>query len=157
VATLVGTQKDLSSLLEQLIELDYDAVEAYQAAIDRLEDTDTRAQLRDFQSDHVRHTRDLGAILRQSGREPPQGPDAKRMLTEGKVKIAALAGDKAVLLAMKTNEDDTNTAYERAVNNDVVPPQIKELLRACLADERRHRAWIENQIEILRRTGSPAE
>jgi uncharacterized protein (TIGR02284 family) len=157
VATLVGTQKDLNTLLEQLIELDYDAIEAYHAAIDRLEDADARAQLRDFQSDHVRHTRDLGAVLRQSGREPPQGPDVKRMLTEGKVRIAALAGDKAVLMAMRTNEDDTNTAYERAVNNEAVPPQVKQILRGCLADERRHRAWIETQIEVLRRSGSPAE
>lgn len=156
MATLVGTQTDLNSLLEQLIKLDYDAIEAYEAAIERLQDPDYRARLGEFRDDHVRHTRDLGAVLRQSGKEPPSGPDAKRILAEGKVKIAGLMGDKAVLMAMKTNEDDTNTAYERASTNDAVPPQIKELLRACLADERRHRAYIENEIEVLRRSESPA-
>ena len=47
---------------------------------------------------------------------------------------------------MKTNETDTNVAYERATTNDVVPPTVKELLRQNLADERRHRAWMEEQL-----------
>ena len=32
--------------------------------------------------------------------------------------LGGLIGDKAILVAMKTNEDDTNTAYERAVNHE---------------------------------------
>jgi uncharacterized protein (TIGR02284 family) len=149
MTTSVGTQRDLSTLIEQLIELDYDAIEAYDAVVDRLQSPECRAQMIAFRDDHARHVRDLGAILRQSGREPPGGPDVKRLLTQGKVVIAGLMGDKAVLMAMKTNEDDTNTAYERSVSNDVVPPQVKDTLRACLADERRHRAWIEDQLSRM--------
>lgn len=37
MATLVGTQKNFADALKALIELDYDAIEAYKAAIDRLE------------------------------------------------------------------------------------------------------------------------
>ena len=40
----------------------------------------------------------------------------KALLTKGKVVIAGLMGDEAILQAMRTNEADTNTAYERAVN-----------------------------------------
>jgi uncharacterized protein (TIGR02284 family) len=150
MATLVGTQTDLNSLLEQLIELDFDAIDAYDAAIERLESQAFRSQLGDFRADHVRHTQELGAVLRQSGREPPTGPDIKRMLASGKVVIAGLVGDRAVLVAMKTNEDDTNTAYERAVNNSVVPSQVKGILQRGLSDERRHRAWIEQQIAAMK-------
>ena len=71
------------------------------------------------------------------------------MLTEGKVVIAGIMGDKAILTAMKSNEDDTNTAYERSVDNDVVPAQVKDTLREFLGDERRHRAWIEQQLETM--------
>jgi uncharacterized protein (TIGR02284 family) len=149
MATLVGTQRDLSTLLEQLIELDYDAMDAYEAAVDRLQSPESRAQMIAFRDDHARHVRDLGTILRQSGREPPTGPDAKRSLVQGKVVIAGLMGDKAVLMAMTGNEDDTNTAYERCVSNDIVPSQVRETLRACLADERRHRAWIEDQLSRM--------
>ena len=149
MATLVGTQRDLNELLESLIELDFDAIEAYDAAIARLSSEDYRMQMTSFRDDHVRHTKELSSILRSSGREPPMGGDIKRVLTQGKVVMAGLMGDKAILTAMKTNEDDTNEAYERASTSDIVPPQIKDILRANLADERRHRAWIESQIHAL--------
>lgn len=149
MATLVGTETDLNSLLEDLIQLDFDAVEAYQAAIDRLEDAECKQKLGDFMADHVRHTENLGTFLRESGREPPQKGDMKKMLTKGKVVIAGLMGDKAILMAMKTNEDDTNNAYDRAVKNENAPARIKDVLRANLADERRHRAWIEERIKTL--------
>ncbi len=149
MATLVGMESDLHSLLEDLIELDFDAAEAYQAAIDRLEDPQSKEKLTAFRADHIRHTEDLGKFLRESGREPPKKGDFKRMLTKGKVVIAGLMGDKAILMAMKTNEDDTNTAYERAVKNEAAPANIKDVLRANLADERRHRQWIEERLKTI--------
>lgn len=149
MATLVGTEKDLNELLEKLIELDYDAIEAYDAAIERLENADIQAQLMEFKGDHQRHTQELGKILQETGRKPPSKGDMKRVLTKGKVVIAGLAGDKAILQAMKTNEDDTNQAYERAVNNDVVPPRVREVLQRALGDERRHRAWIEQSLKTM--------
>ena len=47
---------------------------------------------------------------------------------------------------MKTNETDTNVAYARAITNDVVPAHVKDILRRNLADERRHRSWIEREL-----------
>lgn len=146
MATTVGTETDLNSMLESLIELDYDAADAYQAAIERVKNPDFRSTLEGFRKDHIRHTENLGDILRESGRQPPRRGDIKRMLTKGKVVIAGLAGDKAILTAMKTNEDDTNKAYERAVNNQAAPARVKDVLRNNLADERRHRQWIEDQL-----------
>jgi len=69
------------------------------------------------------------------------------VVTQGKVLLAGLTGDRAVLKAMKSNEDDTNQAYERAASNDVVPARLRDVLRACLADERRHRSYIEEELE----------
>jgi uncharacterized protein (TIGR02284 family) len=149
MATTVGTETDLNSLLVDLIQLDYDAVEAYQAAIDRLDDPSIKENLMKFMADHVRHIEDLGQVLSDSGQQPPRKGDMKRFLIKGKVVLAGLAGDKAILMAMKTNRDDTNTAYERAVNNDVAPARVKEILRRNLADERRHREWIVKRIDTL--------
>jgi uncharacterized protein (TIGR02284 family) len=149
---MVGLRGDLKTVLYQLIELDYDAVEAYRAAIERLHDPEERSALSGFMKDHERHISDLGVHLRSIGGEPPKGPDIKRVLTEGKVVIAGLLGDRAVLAAMKTNEDDTNTAYERASNRDDLTPELQLLLRRNLNDERRHRSWIEERMK-----GTPAE
>ncbi|MFW5924997.1 MAG: DUF2383 domain-containing protein [Myxococcota bacterium] len=143
--TLAGTQKEAHRLLEELIKLDYDAIEAYQAAIERLSDEEAQRQLGEFRDDHRRHTENLGAHLREMHRTPPSGPDVKRVLTKGKVVIASLRGDVAILKAMKSNEDDTNTVYERAVEQET-PAKLRDTIRNNLDDERRHRAWIEDKL-----------
>ena len=71
----------------------------------------------------------------------------KQILTQGKVVFANLLGDKAILKAMKTNEDDTNVAYERLNSH---PGKLTEAIMALeqgLRDERRHRAWLINEIK----------
>jgi rubrerythrin len=146
---MVGLHGDLKSVLHQIIELDYDAVAAYDAAIQRLKDTEAKAALTGFKSDHERHVREVGEELRTLGGDPPRGPDVKRVLTEGKVVIAGLIGDKAILSAMKTNEDDTNTGYERVTSRTDLTPQLQTLLHGNLEDERRHKAWIEQRIRSM--------
>jgi uncharacterized protein (TIGR02284 family) len=149
MATMVGLHGDLASVLHQLIELDYDAVSAYEAAIERLKDADAKTALTGFKQDHERHVQEVGAQLRAMGGNPPRGPDVKRVLTEGKVVIAGLMGDRAILIAMKTNEDDTNRAYERATSRADLSPELRLLLARNLDDERRHRIWIEQHHRSL--------
>ena len=55
-------------------------------------------------------------------------------------------GDETILRAMRTNEDDTNTAYERATKFEYVTPEIRAVLERNLQDERRHCAWILEQL-----------
>ncbi|MDB6101423.1 MAG: uncharacterized protein JWO52_1422, partial [Gammaproteobacteria bacterium] len=57
-------------------------------------------------------------------------------------------GDMQVLLAMKTNVDDTNTSFERAIK-DVEAGDLVNVFEKNLSDERRHRAWIETTIATL--------
>ena len=144
MATTVGTETDLVKLLADLVQLDHDAISAYKAAIERLEDQSAASKLREFMQDHERHVRDLSDHLRQMGETPPSEGDFKEILTVGKVKIANLMGDDAILRAMKSNEEDTNSAYESAVRNNVVSghDDIRALLERNLNDERRHRAWL---------------
>jgi Domain of unknown function (DUF2383) len=107
MVTAVGIDSDLEILLGDLIQLDYDAAAAYQAAIDRIEDISYREVLTEFRLDHLRHTRDLGELLATMGKPPPTDADVKGMVTQGKVLIGGLLGDKAILQAIKTNEEDT--------------------------------------------------
>jgi uncharacterized protein (TIGR02284 family) len=149
MVTLVGVERDPISMLNDLISLDFDAVQAYEAAIARIDAPDLKAQLGEFRDDHRRHADEFAAVVRELGGAPVTTAGIKSLLTKGKVVIADLAGDRAVLLAMKTNEDDTNTAYERAVAREDLPAGSHSPLQQALADERRHRAWIEQQIAAL--------
>ena len=100
MTTTVGTERTLESLLEDLIQLDYDAADAYQAAIDRLEDSSYRTRLAEFMRDHLRHITELGEILSSMGRTPPKEGDMKALLTKGKVVIAGLMGDDGDVMAV---------------------------------------------------------
>ena len=146
MVTTVGTADDAGTMLNDLIQLDIDAIQAYEAAINKVDDASYKQQLTAFRNDHERHTQELGAIVRGLGQEPPSGGDMKQLLTVGKVAFADLMGDGAILRAMKTNEDDTNTAYERAAKRTDLPAAAEPVVQAALADERRHRDWIETTI-----------
>lgn len=146
MTTTIGTETEVSDLLKDLVALDFDAVAAYNAAVDRLEDPEARKQLTAFRGDHERHIRDLQALMHTIGMEPPQEGDMKSMLTRGKVVIAGLSGDRAILQAMLSNEEDTNTAYERAAKREEMDAETRELMSRNFADERRHREWIEGYL-----------
>jgi uncharacterized protein (TIGR02284 family) len=149
MATLAGKRSDPIALLRDLCELDYDAVEAYEAAIGKLGDPGHRAAMQRFCDDHRRHITELNVLIQDLGGTPVLSGDLKRLLTKGKVLLASLGSDRAILAAMKTNEDDTNVAYERAAGQGGLDRRTAELLRRNLADERQHRAWIEQTLASL--------
>lgn len=150
MTTFVGRQKGLADALNQLLELDFDAIAAYRTAIERLKDERDGQQLAAFRADHERHTRELTQLLERLGHVPSSGPDLKQILTKGKVVLGSFVGDAALLLAMRTNEDDTNRAYERIVARQDVSKEMRDILERNLQDERRHRAWIQQRVEALR-------
>lgn len=142
-----SVREDIISKLDDLIALDNDAIAAYQAAIERLDDKAIAQRFAEFKKDHERHVRDLSGAVTTMGGTPKTGGDIKKILTKGKVVLAGLASDKQILEAMKSNEDETVAKYDKAVREcGTAPPQVKEILARGLEDERRHRAWIEQQI-----------
>ena len=146
MATNKGPDQKLVAELHALVELEYDAISAYRAAIERVDEIDDRSKLASFLDDHHRHVADLGALIRELGGEPRERGDLKQILTKGMVVVAGLTGDRLVLGAMKLNEDQTNLAYERTLHHPTLPVRARAVLEGCLADERRHRAWIEARV-----------
>lgn len=148
MATTVGTESSIEDLVTDLIYLEHDAIAAYDATIDRLDDPEAKQQISAFRADHQQHLSVLNEIAREIGVEAPQGGDMKKMLTTGKVAIAdMMGGDSAILKAMKTNEDDTVTAYERASQHGDAISRSKAFFAKALEDERRHRSWMEARAQ----------
>lgn len=143
MVTLVGTQKDFLKALAALLELDYDAIEAYQLAIQKLTNEAYKRKLGEFLEDHKRHVQELSALIASHGNLPPQGPDMKQHLLKGKVTAASLMGDRAILKAMQDNEIDTNTAYERLNQHQSKWQEAVDCLKRGFEDEKRHKAWLE--------------
>jgi len=147
MVTFVGTQSTFVDALKELVELDYAAVEAYETAIERLDSIEYKEKLKSFKQMHQNHIREMSALLRDKNEDAPQGPPAlKHLLTKGKVILANIVGDNAILRAMKSNEIDTNTAYERMNDRNDIWPEAEDILRRGLADERMHKEWLERTI-----------
>ncbi|RFA26982.1 hypothetical protein CAI21_15575 [Alkalilimnicola ehrlichii] len=149
MATSIGTESDPLALLTHLIELDLDAVEAYEAAIQRLDDPQAREPLEEFKAEHIRHVDELSQVVHRLGGVPPQSADLHGLLAKGKVLIANLAGERAILSALRSNEEDTVQAYERAVGRPELDLALHELLARNLEDDHRHRAWLQAKLRTL--------
>src|SRR5690606_9370068 len=97
------------STLNDLIQLDVDAVNAYEQAIERIDIPQVAADLEQFKGDHQRHIEELSAEVMRLGGEPPdRSPDLKGYLLEGFTALRSVTGTEGALKAMRSNEVTTN-------------------------------------------------
>jgi len=142
-------RKAALDVMNELIQLDYDAIQAYEQAIERCEDSAARADLISFQADHQRHITDLSQAVRLMGGQPEGcGRDLKGILLEGLTALRSVSGTLGALRAMKLNEKLTNRSYERALEARL-PGSARDVVFRNREDERRHLAAIEMHIERL--------
>lgn len=149
MVTMVGNESDFSKLVKDLIYLEHDAIAAYESTIERLDDKTLGAKVAEFHQDHLQHLSTLNEIAAEAGTDAPEKGDMKQMLTTGKVALADIFGDKSILKAMRSNEEDTVTAYESASQHEEARPQTKAFFMKAHQDEVRHRAWFETTAEQL--------
>lgn len=149
MATTVGTEDNIRDLVRNLILLERDAIAAYESTIERLSDTSLSQQVESFRQDHLQHLNVLQEMAGETGAEAPQQGDMKQLLTTGKIALADMLGDAAILKAMATNENDTVTAYERASAHPDAIEKSRSFFQKALADEQRHREWMQRTAESL--------
>ena len=149
--TLASTTNNamMANELNTLIRLNFDAIEAYTAAIERLENADYRQTLTEFRADHARHVEELKELVHWMGAAPAKTGDAMQILTKGKVALGNLRGDKGILQAMKSNEDHTNEVYEKEIGKLRYSQDMADVLKYHLDDERRHRDWLVQTLATL--------
>lgn len=149
MATTVGTENNIQDLVRNLILLEHDAIAAYESTIERLSDPALSQQVESFRRDHLQHLEVLQEMAAETGADAPQEGDMKQLLTTGKIAMADLFGDGAILNAMATNENDTVTAYERASGHRDAIEKSRAFFQKALADEQRHREWMERTAASL--------
>ncbi len=133
-------------VLNELLHVDIDAIRAYGQALDAAKDPEVVNRLTEFRGDHERHVNELSSIVRRFGGTPVGGPDIKGFLLEGMTAIRAMMGEDGALKAMRQNEQVTNRAYERALQQPF-PADVLDVVRRNREDERRHLAWIEARVK----------
>ena len=148
MVTMVGMQDDFGLALKDLLELEYDAVEAYEAAIKRLDNEEYKMSVTSFTQDHKRHIQEVSELLKKHTVTPPSGPSlVKQWITKGKVILGNIVGDRSILMALRSNEIDTNAAYERLKIHEHIWPDAREMISRGLLDEHRHKKWLETVLD----------
>ncbi len=137
--------------VRDLIQLDIDAVEAYEKAIEQIDDSSIQNHLEQFKEDHQRHIDDLCGYLTDNDQEPPeQTADFKGALIEGFTALRSITGTEGALKAMRSNEKLTNKKYREATTWDL-DYDAKNIIMRNYEDEKVHLAYIEEQLSVKTR------
>ena len=140
----------LTTQLNDLIQLDVDAVQAYALAIRQLESKVRKQTVRRYQMDHRRHIAELKRVVQAHDGAPigvshiPTGPFKLAMQA-----IGTFGDDKAVLLAFKTNERQGRDKYRRAAAGRGLPRDVARVLKRAARDEERHYRWADKELQKL--------
>jgi ElaB/YqjD/DUF883 family membrane-anchored ribosome-binding protein len=136
--------------LNDLLQLDHDAIGAYDIAIDKLQDRDHANQILGFRRDHERHIRELNELIAALGGTPANHPHATGPFKQAMQTLGGLAGDKGVLLAWRTNELQVRTKYDSYASKAMLwPVEVKRVVDANALDEERHYAWVAGVLQRM--------
>ena len=139
--------KELIQKLSDLVQLDIDAVHAYDQAIKNIEMPAIRTQLTRYRDDHHVHITQLSPeILALGGTPPEYSPDFKGFLITGFTALRSATGTEGALKAMQTNEKLTNKNYREATEWPV-SGSLKAMLDKYLGDEKIHLEYIETALK----------
>lgn len=139
-----GTAADPRMLegLNDLLQLNHDAIGAYDIAIEKLKDADHASQISGFRMDHERHVRELNQAIQMLGGTPVNEPHATGPLKEAMQALGAVAGDRGTLLSWRANELQVRTKYDTYAAQAVRwPAEIKRMIDEQALDEERHYRW----------------
>ncbi|HEX7089834.1 MAG TPA: ferritin-like domain-containing protein [Longimicrobiales bacterium] len=140
------SEASLVAELNDLLQLDHDAVQAYNIAIDCVSEERLREPLMAFRADHERHIQELTSLIRAQGGIPLEIAHIPTGMFKSAVQRAgATRGDRALLLTFKANERQVRDKYRRHADRDH-PPDVQAVLARAALDEERHYAWA---LEVL--------
>lgn len=134
--------------LNDLLQLDHDAVEAYTIAIDLVRNTRYRDALVEYRADHKRHIEELAALVRARGGLPTELPHATAPLKLAVQALGAAPGDVTLLLAFKAVEGQARDKYRRFAAKQW-PEEAGAVVKQAAADEERHYQWVETSLREL--------
>ena len=129
-----------------MINLDWDAAECYDRAMENIETPELRRNLGSFADDHRRHVDRLSERMRDLGEIPPErSKDMKGYFLEGFAAIRSMTGEDGALKALHSSEKLTNKATGMPENENL-DAEARQIIMQNYDDEKRHLAYIEEVL-----------
>lgn len=132
--------------VNDLLQLDHDAVEAYTVAIDLARNSGLRDRLVEIRAQHKERIERFAAIVRDRGGLPLEIPHVTAGLKIAVQTAGAVAGDAALLLAFKAVEGQIAEKFRDLAHEDS-PQEIATQIRDAAALEQSHYDWAEHELK----------
>ena len=141
---------EILEVLNDLLQLDHDAIGAYEIAIERLEDPNHAQQIQGFLHDHERHVRELNRLIQERAGVPRNEPHVTGPFKQALQGLGSLGGDRGTLIAFRTNEMQVRSKYYAcAARAKLWPPEVRAVIETNAADEDRHYRWVNEALRLL--------
>jgi hypothetical protein len=138
----------LARTLDCLVWLEFDLVQAYEKAAERIADGPYRDQLRKYMDDHMQRVVELRECLREFGATPPSIEQLQAYVGgKSALGVGLFVDAPSVLRLMWSNEDEANCAYQQALNQSAFVPRVREVLKDALEQGRQRWTWIATNVE----------
>ena len=136
--------------LNSLLRGEISAIETYDQAMPKFEDSAHQSALRGVRDDHHEATETLREKVRASGGEPSTGSGPWGAFTALVTGAAKLIGPQSVLAALKQGEEHGISQYEKSLEADGLTAEYKNLIRTDLLPRcRKHVAQLETMIAAV--------
>ncbi len=136
--------------LNDLLQLNHDAIGAYDIAIEKLADRDHANQILGFRRDHERHIQELNELVAALGGEAKNQPHLTGPFKQALQSLGALGGDRGVLAAFRQNELQVRSKYELyAAKANHWPQNVKRAIDRNALDEERHYRWVADALQAM--------
>jgi vacuolar-type H+-ATPase subunit H len=141
---------DIIDGLNDLLQLDHDAIGAYDVAIEKLADRDHANQILGFRRDHERHIQELNELIAALGGEAKNQPHLTGPFKQALQSLGAVGGDRGVLAAFRQNELQVRSKYELyAAKANHWPQNLKRAIDRNALDEERHYRWVAEAMQAM--------
>jgi vacuolar-type H+-ATPase subunit H len=141
---------DIIDGLNDLLQLDHDAIGAYDVAIEKLADRDHANQILGFRRDHERHIQELNELIAALGGEAKNQPHLTGPFKQALQSLGAVGGDRGVLAAFRQNELQVRSKYELyAAKANHWPQNLKRAIDRNALDEERHYRWVADAMQAM--------
>lgn len=147
MVTLIGDERDLLEMLDNLLQLALDARESYDVALPGVDVDALRTMLKSFKADHQKQADALAALLTSRGRPPSAAPDDPQVAGLSAVAANDVTGDETILSTLARCEADAMAAYERGLRFAGGDEHAHRLLQAGLDCLRRHQDSISELLK----------
>lgn len=126
-----------SGHIDALVRRELSAVEIYKLAISKVGGQAAGDELWRIEREHEQAVDLLLANLRRRGEPPPLGSGLRGAWSKAKEAGAMMLGSRAAIMALKTGEEHGLHDYEHALEDRILDPEVKDLIRARLLPQTR--------------------